>query len=190
MINKKGFTLIEMIISTVALLMMMATVYYLFGTQVPRGIIDETRIDQQQDARMALQRINKDLRGAHTIDYKNSKLTINCFRGKPTVGFPNAGPGAANTETIEYFVDGGKLYYSNKTTSKKEVIAENVKEFKIFIKPEYVAVKIEAEVEVMIERQKYDKVNTTLLTKVYPRYKFQSARYPGFFSWVDEHGDY
>jgi len=190
MINKKGFTLIEMIISTVALIIMMATVYYLFGTQVPRGMVDETRIEQQKDARMAVQRISKDLRGAHSVEYKDSKLTMKCFRGKPTVGFPNAGLGAANTETIEYYIDGGKLCCANKTTSKKEIIAENVKDFKIFIKPEYVAVKLEAEVEVMVDRQRYDKVNTTLLTKVYPRYLFQSARYKGFFSWVDDNMDY
>ncbi len=190
MINKKGFTLIEMIISTVALIIMMATVYYLFGTQVPRIMTDDINIDQQQDARMALQRISKDLRGAHSVEYKDSKLTIKYFRGKPTVGFPNTGLGAANTESVEYYLDGDKLSYSNKTTSKKEVIAKNVKDLKIFIKPEYVAVKIEAEVEVIVERQKYDKVNTTLLTKVYPRYLFQSARYKGFFSWVDDNMDY
>lgn len=188
--SKKGLTMLELFISLVALALMMGVVYYLFGyfgSDIP---IMEKSLDMQKDARMAIQLITRDLRGAHRVTYDNSRLTITAFRGKPTVAFPNGGLSAANTETISYYVDAEKLMYENKTASRKEVMAEKVKDFKVILKNDYVAVKLEAEAEAMFDRQVVGKSNVTLFTKVFPRYMSQAKKYKGYFSWVDEDGDY
>ncbi|HOD40915.1 MAG TPA: hypothetical protein PKW98_10510 [Candidatus Wallbacteria bacterium] len=188
-LNARGFTIIEMFISMIALIILMAVVYYLFGYHAGQGLVVEDQIDQQQDARMALQRISRDLRSAHRYEFADSKLTIWSFRGKPTVNFTGKGNNAS-VEAIEYYLDGDKLMYNNITTSQKKELARNVAGFKVFTQEDYVAVKFEAEVEVMFERQTFSKVNTTLFTKVFPRFIYQAKRYNGFFSLVDEYADY
>ncbi len=185
----RGFTMIEMIISMVALLVLMAIVYYLFGHHAGQGLVVDDQIGQQHDARMALQLISRDLRSAHRYEFSGSKLVIHVFRGKPTVSFDGNGNNAA-FEKVEYFLEGSGLFYNNITTSFKRLIAKNVTSFNVFSEDDYVAVKFEAEVEVMFERQSYSKVNTMLFTKVFPRFVFQSKKYAGFFSLVDDDGDY
>lgn len=190
MIRNKGFTMIELFISIIAIILMMGIVTFLFRTYTETGFKDEEKIELQKDARLAIQRISKDLRRAHEAAYASSRLTIACFRGKPTLGFPNLGSKAAATETVAYFLDGNKLMYENSSTQKKELIAENVKQFNVFIYDDYIALKLEAEADVILERQKYDKVSSTIMTKVYPRYLAQSKKYKGYFSSVDEDGTY
>jgi prepilin-type N-terminal cleavage/methylation domain-containing protein len=185
----RGFTMIEMIISMVALLILMAIVYYLFSHHAGQGLVVEDQIGQQHDARMALQLISRDLRSAHHYEFAGSKLNIHVFRGKPTVSFDGNGNNAA-FEKVEYFLEGGELFYNNITTSARRKIAKNVTSFNVFSEDDYVAVKFEAEVEVMFERQTYSKVNTMLFTKVFPRFVYQAKKYDGFFSLVDKHGDY
>ncbi len=187
--SSRGFTMIEMIISMVALLVLMAIVYYLFEHHAGRGLVVDDQIGQQHDARMALQLISRDLRSAHQYQFEGSKLTIHAFRGKPTVSFEGHGNNAA-FEKIEYFLEGRELFYNNLTTSSKRLIAKNVASFNVFSEDDYVAVKFEAEVEVMFERQSYSKVNTMLFTKVFPRFVYQAKKYAGFFSLVDKDGDY
>ncbi len=187
--KNKGFTMIEMLISMVALLVLMAIVYYLFGHHAGQGLLVDDQIGQQHDARMALQLISRDLRSAHKYEFAGSKLKIYAFRGKPTVSFDGKGANAA-VEIIEYYLDKDELYYNNLTSSNKKKIAKNVTSFNVFSEDDYVAVKFEAEVEVMFERQSYSKVNTMLLTKVFPRFIYQAKKYDGYFSLVDQYGDY
>ncbi|MEZ7890562.1 MAG: type II secretion system protein [Candidatus Wallbacteria bacterium] len=182
----KGFTIIEIFFSVIAIVLIMGIMMQLFGNYSGKGRVIEEKVELQKDARVALQRITKDIRRAHSIEYKSSKLSLQCFRGKPTIGAASG----ANTEKVEYYLDGGKLIYESVTANKKEQIADNVKDFKIFEKKDYIGVKIEAEVEIYVEKQKYDKASTFLLSKVYPYYRMQSQRYKGYFSAVDEDKEY
>jgi len=181
--------MLELMISTVALIIMMIVVYYLFGSQVPEGLKTDTQVEQQHDARMAIQLMSRDLRSAQAVEFGASKLAIRSFIGKPNIGL-NAGNTAASTQNIEYYLDGSSLYYNNKTTSNKKEIAKNITTFKVFMQEDYVAIKLEAEIEVMFERQTFSKVNTVLFTKVFPRHLYQAKKYPGFFSFIDNNNDF
>lgn len=189
----KGFTIIELFISMIALLILMAIVYYLFGSHASRGIGVESQIDQQQDARLAMQLISRDLRSAHSYEFDGATLKINVFRGKPTVSFAGKGSNAT-VETVEYSCDssGVLLLRTGKVGqgSKPKELARNVSSFQVFTQEDYVAIKFEAEIDVMFERETYSKVKTTLLTKVFPRFIYQAKKYDGFFSLVDEYEDF
>lgn len=193
---KKGFTLVEMFISMIALLILMAIVYFLFGSHASRGVSIESQIDIQQDARTALQLISRDLRGAHSYEFDGKTLKINVFCGKPLVSFAGKGSNAV-TNTVEYTREnnGVLLYKSGKigNTPPKE-LAKNISSFQVFTcnenQTEYVAVKLEAEIDVMFDREVYNKVKTTLFTKVVPRYISLAKKYDGFFSLVDDYEDY
>ena len=192
--NRRGFTIIELFVSMVALLILMAIVYYLFGYHAVQGLNVEGQIDQQQDARMALQLISRDLRSAHSYEFDGSTLKIYVFKGKPTVSFAGKGSNAT-VETVEYSHDkatGKLMFRAGKTgsESKPKEIASNVSQFKVFTKEDYVAINFEAEVDVKFERETYTKVKTTLLTKVFPRFIYQAKKFKGFFSLVDEYEDY
>ena len=80
--SRRGFTIIELFVSMVALLILMAIVYYLFGYHAVQGLNVEGQIDQQQDARMALQLISRDLRSAHSYEFDGSTLKIYVFKNK------------------------------------------------------------------------------------------------------------
>lgn len=190
--RRRGFTIIELAVSAVAMLLLLGVLYNLIQRNLYPAISTDDRIGTQKDARMAVAWLTQDIRRAHQLSIDTGKLSMNCFTGKPRTGYPNAGLEAAQVEAIEYYRDGDTLVRENKTTNFKQVVGNDVTDFRPVMaeKGRVVGLIIEAEVEVFIERKSYEKVKTVLYTKVFPRYPAERALYPGYFCSVDEDGTY
>lgn len=187
---RHGFTIIELAVSAVATIVLIGVVHNLFTTNVGGGAIIESEIDLTSDARMAIHRMTLDVKRSHQVKVDGGKLALTCFTGKPLIGFPNNGTAAAQVEAVEYYLEKSDLVRNNLTTHEKKVIAKNVQSFKPILGKNVVGLTLQAEVEVYVERQKYDKVEITLYEKVYPVYLAERSKYKGYFCSVDEDGSY
>jgi type II secretory pathway component PulJ len=190
--RKKGYTLIELAVSIIAILLLFGTGWSMFVKNIGSGNIVSGDLDTQADARLALSWMTTDIRRAHQLKIEDSKMTLNCFTGKPNIGYPNAGLDAAQVEIIEYFRKENELHRFNKTTNEDVVVSKNVTDFRPTQAKsgKVVALILEAELEVMIERNVYDRVKTVVYTKVYPRHIAEREKYKGYFCSVDEDGTY
>ncbi len=191
-INKRGFTIIELAVSAIAILLLLGVVFKLIQRNLYPGFVTDSKIDTQQDARMAIAFLTNDIRRSHQLKIESGKMTLKCFTGKPRIGYPNAGLEAAQVEIIEYYRAGKELYRDNKTTNVKKLVGKNVTDFRPTKSKDgsVVGLIIEAELEVLIERQVFDKVKTVIYTKVYPRHLAEKNLYKGYFCSVDEDGTY
>lgn len=187
---RAGYTLIELCVTAIATILLMGVVYNLFTHNVYEGVKTEAQGDLSADARMAMHRLTIDVKRAHAVSTESGKLKISAFTGRPRVGYPNNGLQAAQVEQIEYYLEKSDLVRNNLTTHRKDVVAKNVISFRPVAGKGVVALQLEAEVEVVIERQKYDKVRIALLEKVHPVHLSERAKYKGYFCSVDEDGTY
>ncbi len=187
-----GYTLIELSVTAIAILLLVGVVYNLFTTHVYEGIETEVAQDLSSDARLAMHVIAIDVKRAQRVKIDGSKLTLHCFKGKPMIGFPNAGLEAAQVDQIEYYLDKDELVQHNVTTHARKVVAKNVNSFKAVAGKEggVVGIALEAECEVVIERQKFSKVKIALYEKIHPLHLSERAKYKGYFCSVDEDGTY
>ncbi len=80
--NKKGFTLVELLISISAASLVIIIVYTLFGSALNFWSYGSEKIDAQQNARITLQMIEKDVKRALPNQYGDDPVMIEASGGK------------------------------------------------------------------------------------------------------------
>ena len=126
--NEQGFTLIEIVIGFSLSALLLTSISFLFPVYVRTWLEGQSRIEVQQTARYAIDKMTRELRYAESVELENFALYPNkgTIKGVKPAAAPNLAP-----ETFRYYIDATNhiLYRQsiNPSGSRQPVTGANVR---------------------------------------------------------------
>lgn len=117
--SKKGFTLIEVVVSAGILMVALAGIFLVFNFGQAQSPLDLAKIDTQARARIIMNRLVNDLRGAVVWDIADNNPSCSYVKFRKLQGIDERGYYDFLSEYIEYFYD-----QETNTLSRSELDSE------------------------------------------------------------------
>jgi prepilin-type N-terminal cleavage/methylation domain-containing protein len=103
-IDERGFSLIELMIALVILLVIMASIFQVINASTQRASAEQTKLDMFQEAREFMDQMSRDLRQAGNPNPRD--LSLNVFTQSPIYNDLHAAAGLVNVDTGELWFEG------------------------------------------------------------------------------------